>query len=188
MTERYHPDRLLLVFCTSCRDRPARGCCASRRRDGPWWCRGERWARCRGPCGFGCPSGTGVMVLVGVSSSLLRCDTGKRGAGRTRSPAREMPRTFPLAIDQALPRLVAQTDGFRLRCDADRLRCRDLCPTGKSLPIFGNHCQAHEIKNISLYPKATITATSHCHPVPARGAHHDRHDRGAGRDGRWQCR
>ena len=26
------------------------------------------------------------------------------------------------------------------------------------------------------------------HPVPARGAYHDRHDRGAGRGGRWQCR
>src|SRR5260221_849303 len=28
----------------------------------------------------------------------------------------------------------------------------------------------------------------HIHPVPFRGAYHDRHVRGAGRGGRWQCR
>ena len=29
------------VLAPCCRDRPARGCSASRRRDGPWWCRGN---------------------------------------------------------------------------------------------------------------------------------------------------
>jgi hypothetical protein len=40
-----------------CRARPVRGYCSSRRRDGPWWCRGERWARCRGPCSSCCLPG-----------------------------------------------------------------------------------------------------------------------------------
>jgi hypothetical protein len=39
---------------SDCRARPVRGCFAFRRRDGPWSCREERRARCRGPCGSGC--------------------------------------------------------------------------------------------------------------------------------------
>mgnify|MGYP006959139559 CR=1 FL=1 len=40
---------------SDCRARPVRGCCASRRRGGLWWCRAGHGARCRSPCGSCCP-------------------------------------------------------------------------------------------------------------------------------------
>ena len=49
---------------SGCRGRPVRGCCAFRRRDGPWWCRGERKGRCPGPCGLLLSSGAGMMCFV----------------------------------------------------------------------------------------------------------------------------
>ena len=53
-----------------CRDRLARGCCASRRRDGPWWCRREPSARCRGPCGSGCRQEPAESVSSRFSSFI----------------------------------------------------------------------------------------------------------------------
>src|SRR4029079_4113734 len=47
--------------------------------------------------------------------------------------------------------------------------------------------KSSQTENISVLRKPK-SALHHTHPVPARGAYHDRHDRGAGRGGRWQCR
>jgi hypothetical protein len=40
-----------------------------------------------------------------------------------------------------------------------------------------------KIENISLFQKCEMVYI-HVHPVPARGAYHDRHERGAGSGGR----
>src|SRR4029078_2610589 len=47
--------------------------------------------------------------------------------------------------------------------------------------------KSSQTENISVLRKPK-SALHNTHPVPARGAYHDRHDRGAGRGGRWQCR
>src|SRR5204863_3717822 len=63
---------------SDCRAQPVRGCCFSRRRDGPWWCRGERRARCRGPCGSCCPRGSAEQS----SSSWSPLSTERANASR----------------------------------------------------------------------------------------------------------
>src|SRR4029078_4825983 len=47
--------------------------------------------------------------------------------------------------------------------------------------------KSSQTENISVFRKPK-SALHNTHPVPARGAYHDRRDRGAGRGGRWQCR
>jgi hypothetical protein len=68
-------------------------------------------------------------------------------------------------------------------------RLRAAYPAGKSpIPIFGSRVKRkiNQIKNISVLQnhKSPLDNT---HPVPARGAYHDRHDRGTGRGGRESC-
>ena len=47
---------------------------------------------------------------------------------------------------------------------------------------FSEHVSSPKIKNISLFQKAK-SGHIYRHPVPTRGAYHDRHDRGTGM--RW---
>jgi glutathione S-transferase len=64
------------------------------------------------------------------------------------------------------------------------------CPTGKSVLFYGSDCQAQNFpgSKIFLFYRIPNQRYIHTHPVPTRGTYHDRHDRGAGRGGRWQCR
>src|SRR5882757_227812 len=56
-------------------------------------------------------------------------------------------------------------------------------PDGQTLPIY-RIVSSPGIKNISLYPKIEI-GHNYRHPVPVRGAYHDRHERRTGSGGRW---
>jgi hypothetical protein len=65
-----------------------------------------------------------------------------------------------------------------------RENARQIDPTGKSILIYRKRGQAAESKIFRFSRRANQGHIS-CHPVPIRGAYHDRHDRGAGRGGRW---
>jgi hypothetical protein len=56
------------------------------------------------------------------------------------------------------------------------------CPTGKSLPIYRTRVKPQN-KKYFAFPEERNRAY-HSHPVPVRGAYHDRHERGTGSGGR----
>jgi hypothetical protein len=60
---------------------------------------------------------------------------------------------------------------------------RQIDPTGKSLPIYGNRVKPRN-KKYFAFPEGRTVAYDR-HPVPIRGAYHDRHERGTGSGGRW---
>jgi hypothetical protein len=60
-------------------------------------------------------------------------------------------------------------------------------PDGQITSDLRKVASSPKIKNISLYQNKKLDYTN-CHPVPLRGAYHDRHERETGRGGRWQCR
>ena len=59
------------------------------------------------------------------------------------------------------------------------------CPTGKSLLVDGNRVKLKIMKNQKYFCFTELKKLlGHMHPVPLRGALHDRHERGMGRGGR----
>ncbi|WP_436215393.1 hypothetical protein, partial [Bradyrhizobium sp. LjRoot220] len=61
---------------------------------------------------------------------------------------------------------------------------RQNSPTGKSLPIYGNHVKPKIVDNKKYFAFTEIKIGLYLRPSrPARGAYHDRHDRWDG--SRW---
>jgi hypothetical protein len=57
-------------------------------------------------------------------------------------------------------------------------------PDGQITSDLRKSVSSPKIKNISLFQKCEL-GYNYAHPVPIRGACHDRHERGMGRGGRW---
>jgi hypothetical protein len=61
-------------------------------------------------------------------------------------------------------------------------------PTGKSLRIYGNCVKLKIELNEKYFCFFEVKiAVYYMHPVPPRGAYHDRHERGTGSGGRGWC-